>query len=225
MNADAILRLADGAEAVVTGSGVVVLRNGGRTVEAKGLRPELLRAVVEAVDGIRTHAQVVAQLAQHYPRDHVEAVLRGLTGTVLADTSSATVAQDGAVGVLGNGPLASGLVKALQADGYPDCRQWPTNRFASCADPVFRTRQQATMPLLGPEQQPAGDKPLLSAVELDRLMRGVDLAVCALEWTPYRAHLDVVDAALRTGTPVLFVSGARHGGTVGPVYVPGAGNE
>jgi tryptophan 7-halogenase len=219
---DPVLRLAEGAEAVVTASGAVLLRNGGRSVQARGLEPELLRAVVDAVDGSRTRSQVLDQLSLRWPRDRAEAVLRGLRGTVLAEDDPSPALRQAVVGVLGDGPLGHGLVDVLRAAGYPHCRLLPASEFASCADPDFRARQRASMPLAHHDDMGSGEGPVVTAEDLDRLIADLDLAVCALERVPYRAHLDVADAALRTGTTVLFVSGAREGGAVGPVYVPGA---
>ncbi len=222
------LRLLPGAEAVVADSGTVVLRNGARSVEARGLDPELLRAIVGAIDGVRSRDDVVDELALRHPRTHVEAVVRGLTGTVLRpEDETAGDAPTGTVGVIGGGPLASAVAAALGPGGRLEVRRWPARRFASCDEPAFRAARRARMPLLpdghAPEGDgaPEGDDPLTVAL-LEELLGGVDLAVCALESVPYRAHLDVADAARRSGTPVLFVSGSPDGGTVGPVYVPSA---
>ncbi|GAA4402889.1 hypothetical protein GCM10023168_13860 [Fodinibacter luteus] len=215
------LRLAPGAEAVVAASGSVILRNGERTVEARGLDPELLRAVVEAVDGVRTREEVIARIEGPYPRAHVEAVLGGLRGTVLADDPTTAGGGAGTVGVLGRGPLADGILESLRGSAH-DVSHWAGAQFASCEDPSFQADRRARMPLLPSPAPPEKDEDPLSAAALDELLDGVDLAVCALAGVPYRAHLDVADAARRTGTPVLFVSGAPDGGTVGPLYVPAA---
>src|SRR5204862_4886050 len=121
---DDLLRVDPHAEAVVTGDGRVLLRNGRRTVVARGLPPGILRELAEAVgDGWRSRGEVVALLAARYPREWVDSLLRGLTGMVLATggeeaaptpppSPTAAPASDAAaarVVVLGDGALAARL--------------------------------------------------------------------------------------------------------------------
>jgi tryptophan halogenase len=227
------------AEAVVAQDGRMLLRNGTRTIVARGLRPQMLEAVLAAVgSGSRPYDEVRAQLAQRYTDAYAQALLDGLIGTVLAVTDAgaapagsppadppppgaATIAA--AVAVVGDGPLADAIAGELAQRAFTRVQRSGAARFASCEDAGFRARRRERVPLAISRPPTAGHaaEPL-SGTDLDALLRAVDLCVCALEWVPYRAQLDVADAALRTGTPVLFVTAARDGAIVGPTYVPGA---
>jgi hypothetical protein len=237
-----LLRVDPQAEAIVAQDGRMLLRNGARTIAARGLQPSMLEAVVEAVGSRpRPYEEVLAQLAQRYTHGYAEALLDGLIGTVLTNVApddgpapadrpppdrppSGDPTAGARVALLGDGPLADAIAGELAQRGVtPLARRRAC--FASCEDAGFRARRRERVPLAVSAPASAhgngGGEPL-DGGDLDALMGEVELCVCALEWVPYRAQLDVVDAALRTGTPVIFVTAARDGAIVGPTYIPGS---
>jgi tryptophan 7-halogenase len=194
------------------------------------------RRLLEAVDGERTVAQVVAALPDLDAGD-VLATLETLLGRIFRPRNQPGKSPEDRgdrLVVVGAGWLAGGVARALRAAGMRRLTALDLQQFPGCSTPAFHRHSArvltpapvAERPLWLLPQVPLESVTEATATALDPyLIEGghAALAVVALEATPFQALLDVEAACRELGVPVLFLTVEGGGVTVGPLSLPGAG--
>jgi tryptophan halogenase len=216
-------RIIAGVTVLAPQSGRIMVRKNTTVTTLEGVEPEQLRVVLAAIDGRRDVDAIIAKLGDELDADDVGEVLAALTGLVIefprpADHSISAVPR---VVAVATGKLREALADVLSVASIR-CEFVMEGPFASCLDNEFLSRSRSS-DLLAPTSSATGGV-AAGAISVDSLVesfRDRDLVVCAPEDVPYRACLDVNQAALRAGVPVLFVT-VDHGQVViGPMFVPG----
>jgi thiazole/oxazole-forming peptide maturase SagD family component len=204
--------------------GAVLGRDGrGGTFALEDLDVDGLRAVLGAVDGRRTVAEITALLERDYDRDDVVSLIAQLEGTVLKRESRTgrQRAFGDSICILGHGLIAREIRQELAKRGFSKLRALECRRFSSCESEDFGHAQEgmSLAARAAPMPSNAGDRPT-TVDELATALSGHALVVCALESVVGQAFLDVNSACLKAGVTAMFIAVEGPRILVGPTMVP-----
>jgi tryptophan 7-halogenase len=236
LSQESVLRVGP-ATAVACSTGCVLVWNGsGTPFVVRDLSPHDLRAILAAVDGVRTLDEVAAELRDHYERESLCDVVRGLAGSMIqvqvpdvrgpagdavATERSAPRFWEMPIALLANGDLGEALLQDLGKAGFTGCELLPVHSFASCDSPRFLARRDSVIAGSTPVAPSSGDRVSTTVDDLVASFTRFDLVISVIEGSFYRCLLDVNEAARRSGVPTLFVAADANGVVLGPTYVSG----
>jgi thiazole/oxazole-forming peptide maturase SagD family component len=189
-----------------------------------------LRAVLGAIDGRRSVAEVAALLARECDADDVMSLIAQLEGTVLrrramrSTSSPSESALTAAVCIVGTGPIAREISGELVERGFSKISTLDCGRLSSCETDDFRRGLDALAVHAhaheaGPPAGSAGSRSWTVA-DLTASFAGYALVICALEGVRGQAFLDVNAACLSAGVPAIFVAVEGSRSIVGPTVIP-----
>lgn len=188
--------------------------------------PDELRALIAAVDGQRTLAEICELLEEDYDPESVVALFQDLHGKIFSvsreDFPRASLA--GRLTWIGNGPLVERLRASVDRSTSNDRLLLLDGLDTRSEEELAAIEAAAIVPgnralrLHGSRSDTVLVRPSLAA--LAEALRGDALVICALEEAPLWAVIDVNRACLAAGVLALFVTSDADGITVGPAVVP-----
>jgi len=220
-----VLTAAPGVEVLRLDGNVFGLSANGDFVGLDGIDAEGLEDVLAQIDGKKTVGEIVRALEATYEAGDVLALLEELSGTILRSAPTPDETDDLArapVAVIGTDNLAEHVRRELLAAGFVDVAVGDPR--SSAADPsrfreLLQRVQLASAARLS-EGDADGHLPV-SQPELESLIAGRRLVVCALENVYGQTLLEVNAGCLAAGVPALFVTAQSESVTVGPLMIPG----
>ena len=241
-----ILRLRPGTWATALAAERLLVVADGKRYLVEDLEAEDFAAIVEAVDGQRTVADLVEYFDEDYEADSLRWVLQSLVGKALEVTPAGDATPEYAqgtwalgalpralreqrVGVFASGALGRLVVQTLADAGFDDVQWYDVSALAEAHSNAFRSRMlvgrlpEASASAIGS----VGDGRAGVVVsagpedgELAGLCRDRDVILCCVDGTSHQTVLDINRASLDSETPCYFiVPEARHL-VCGPLLMP-----
>jgi len=196
--------LKDGVELVALPDGRLLVRHGeGHTLRAV-VEPGHLAALLEAVDGRRTAAEIADLLADRFEPADVLSVLANLSGDVLETMSPAPLPPTPLVLLVGDGVAALALESSIRAADLARVARWSPPLVAAPDPPRLR------FPSATPEAAPSPD-----------LLRAAELVICCLEGRPAACSFALQQACSANWVPLLFLEQSAGKTRLGPTLLPG----